>query len=140
MIWLAVMTAIMLCIIFVGVLTRTVATNGRNAQEGNMLPRSMAVVFALIFVALIGQTDAARAVGIGRTCAGLAGLGCDDGLWCEIAPGDCKRADAAGRCVRAPQRCGLSYRPVCACGGQTFRSDCVRERARAQKDHDGPCR
>ena len=105
-----------------------------------MLPRSMAVVFALIFVALIGQTDAARAVGIGRTCAGLAGLGCDDGLWCEIEPGNCKRADAEGRCVRAPQRCGLSYRPVCACGGQTYRSDCVRERARAQKDHDGQCR
>ena len=105
-----------------------------------MLPRSTAVVFALIFVALIGQTDAARAVGIGRTCAGLAGLGCDDGLWCEIEPGACKRADAAGRCVHAPQRCGLSYRPVCACGGQTYRSDCVRERARAQKDHDGPCR
>ena len=62
-----------------------------------MLPRSMAVVFALIFVALLGQTDVARAVGIGRTCAGLAGLGCDDGLWCEIEPGACKRADAAGR-------------------------------------------
>lgn len=105
-----------------------------------MLPRSMAVVLALIFVALIGQSDAARAVVIGGTCAGTAGLGCDAGLWCEIAPGACKRADAEGRCVRAPQRCGLSFRPVCACDGQTFRSDCLRERARAQKAHDGPCR
>jgi hypothetical protein len=104
-----------------------------------MLPRSMAVVLALILVALIGQTDAARAVVIGGTCAGTAGLGCDAGLWCELEPGACKRADAEGRCVHAPQRCGLSFRPVCACGGQTFRSDCLRERARAQKAHDGPC-
>src|ERR1700693_2598882 len=101
MIWLAVMAAIMLCINFVGVLMRTalafglaqlrkamaregrsveVATNGRSAQEGNMPPRSMAVVFALIFVALIGQTDAARAVGIGRTCDGVAGQGRDVGV------------------------------------------------------------
>ena len=105
-----------------------------------MLPRSMAVVLALILLALVGQTDAARAVGIGRTCAGEAGLGCDDGLWCEIESGACKRADAEGRCVRAPPRCGVSSRPVCACGGQTYRSDCLRERARAQKDHDGRCR
>ena len=83
-----------------------------------MLPRSMAVVFALIFVALIGQTDAARAVGIGRTCAGLAGLGCDDGLWCEIEPGACKRADAEGRCARA-----ATLRPVVPAGLRLRRPD-----------------
>ena len=104
-----------------------------------MLPRSMAVVFALIFVALIGQTDAARAVGIGRTCAGVAGLGCDAGRGARLNQVTAS-ADAKGRCARAPQRCGLSYRPVRACGGQTYRSDCLRERARAQKDHDGACR
>jgi hypothetical protein len=104
------------------------------------LPKSFAAVFVLTLAVLFGRIDLAGAVAIGRTCAGTAGLGCDDGLWCEIEPGACKRADAEGRCARAPQRCGLSYRPVCACGGQTFRSDCLRERARAQKDHDGPCR
>jgi hypothetical protein len=105
-----------------------------------MLPRFFAVVFALIFIALLGCIDAAGAVGIGGTCAGVAGLGCDDGLWCELEPGTCKRADADGRCVRAPQSCGLSFRPVCACGGRTYGSDCQRERAKAQKSHDGPCR
>jgi hypothetical protein len=105
-----------------------------------MLPRFFLVLFALILAALIGQTDIAQAVGIGGACAGRAGLGCDDGLWCELEPGACKRADVEGRCVRAPQRCGVSFRPVCACGGQTFRSDCVRERAKAQKSHDGACR
>lgn len=110
-----------------------------------VLPKILAVVtalifLALIFIALIGRTDAARAVGIGGTCAGAAGLGCDSGLWCEIEPGACKRADAEGRCVRVPHSCGLSVRAVCACGGQTYSSDCRRERAKAQKDHDGPCR
>ena len=46
------------------------------------------------------------------------------GLWCELDPGTCKRADAEGRCARVPHSCGLSFRAVCACGGQTFSSDC----------------
>jgi hypothetical protein len=108
--------------------------------EGNMPSRTLAIVFMLIVVALIGWTDNARAVGIGGTCAGHAGLGCDAGLWCELDPGTCKRADAEGRCARVPHSCGLSFRAVCACGGQTYGSDCRRERAKAQKDHDGPCR
>ena len=101
-------------------------------------PKAFAVGLALILVALTGQT--ARAVGIGGTCAGVAGLGCDTGLWCELEPGTCKRADAAGRCVHAPQVCNLAYRPVCACGGRTYGNDCERQRAKAQKSHDGGCR
>jgi hypothetical protein len=108
-----------------------------------MLPKlslSFAVVLALTSAVLLGRIDAAGAVGVGGTCAGIAGLGCDAGLWCELEPGTCNRADAAGRCVHAPQSCGLSLRPVCACGGRTYSSDCQRQRAKAQKSHDGPCR
>jgi hypothetical protein len=104
----------------------------------SFLPKACAVALALILVALIGQT--ARAVGIGGTCAGVAGLGCDAGLWCELEPGTCKRADAEGRCVHAPQVCNLAFSPVCACGGRTYGNDCERRRAKAQKDHAGPCR
>ena len=109
-------------------------------MRGNMLPRVFAVVFGLIFIALLGRIDAAGAVGIGGTCAGRTGLGCDAGLWCEIEPGSCKRADAEGRCVRAPEVCNLAYRPVCACGGRTYGNDCERQRAKAPKAHDGRCR
>src|SRR3984957_21029874 len=105
---------------------------------GNMLPRFFAVVFALIFIALLGRIDAADAVGIGGTCAGVAGLGCDDGLWCELEPGTCKRADAEGRCVRAPHSCGLSVRPVCACGGGAPRRACPHARGTARKTHPAP--
>jgi hypothetical protein len=105
-----------------------------------MLSRTLGVIVALILIALIGPTEAAHAVGIGGTCAGVAGLGCDDGLWCELEPGTCNRADAEGRCVRAPQICNLAYSPVCACGGRTYGNDCERERAKAQKAHGGRCR
>jgi hypothetical protein len=104
--------------------------------EGNM--RSL--VLALATVALFGSSGVAGAVGIGGTCAGVAGLGCDDGLWCEIESGMCTRADAEGRCVRAPVSCGTAFRPVCACGGRTYGSDCQRQRAKAQKAHNGSCR
>src|SRR3984957_3266635 len=106
----------------------------------SLLLKSFAAAFALILVALLGQTYSARAVGIGGTCAGVAGLGCDAGLWCELEPGTCKPADAEGRCVHAPQVCNLAYSPVCACGGKPFGNDCERERAKAQKAHNGPCR
>ena len=106
----------------------------------SFLPKALAVVLALILVALVGRTGTAGAVGIGGTCAGVAGLGCDAGLWCELEPGTCKRPDAEGRCVHAPQVCNLAYSPVCACGGKTFGNDCERERAKTQKSHNGPCR
>jgi hypothetical protein len=104
-----------------------------------MVPRNLAAVMALVLIALIGRSDAAHAVPIGGTCAGIAGLGCDAGLWCDLEPGTCKRADAEGRCVRAPQACNLAFRPVCACGGRTYANDCERQRAKAQKAHNGRC-
>lgn len=105
-----------------------------------MSPRSFAAVVALALIVLVGRVDSASAVPIGGTCAGTAGFGCDAGLWCELEAGTCKRADAEGRCVHAPQACNLAFRPVCACGGRTYGNDCERARARAQKAHNGPCR
>ena len=105
----------------------------------SFLPKAFAVILALILVALIGRpTCACRRYR--RDLRRSAGLGCDAGLWCELEPGSCKRADAAGRCVHAPQVCNLAYSPVCACGGRTYGNDCERERAKAQKSHDGRCR
>ena len=106
----------------------------------SFLPKSFAVAVALILAVLLGHIDATGAVGIGGTCAGRAGLGCDAGLWCDIEAGSCKRADAEGRCVRAPEVCNLAYSPVCACGGRTYGNNCERQRAKAQKAHDGRCR
>ena len=112
----------------------------RSYFAESFLPRFFAVVFALIFIALLGRIDAVGAVGIGGTCAGIAGLGCDAGLWCELEPGTCNRADAAGRCVHAPQVCNLAYSPVCACGGDPTATIANARQAKAQKSHDGRCR
>src|SRR5580704_8603340 len=82
---------------------------------GHMSPKlslSFAAVFALVLAltsaVLLGRSDAAGAVGIGGTCAGIAGLGCDAGLWCELEPGTCNRADAAG--LRPVVAAGLRLR------------------------------
>ena len=106
---------------------------------GTMLPRSIAVVLAVIFVALTAHIGDASAAGIGETCAGTAGIGCDAGLWCELDAGRCGNAVAEGRCVRAPQVCSMVFMPVCACGKKTYGNDCERRRAKAQKAYNGPC-
>jgi hypothetical protein len=58
------------------------------------MPRSLGIVIALTFAVLTGRVSAAHAVGIGGSCAGVAGLGCDAGLWCEINAGRCGNAAA----------------------------------------------
>jgi Kazal-type serine protease inhibitor domain len=104
-----------------------------------MLPRSIAVVVAVILAVLAARIDAAGAAGIGETCAGTAGIGCNAGLWCELDAGRCGNAAAEGRCARAPQACNMMFLPVCACTGKTYSNDCARRSAKAQKAHNGPC-
>jgi Kazal-type serine protease inhibitor domain len=104
-----------------------------------MLARTIALVFALTLTAVTARTDAASAAGLGETCAGAAGAGCDAGLWCELQAGACGNAAAEGKCAHAPQICNMMYMPVCACGGKTYGNDCERRRAKVSKAHNGPC-
>jgi hypothetical protein len=95
----------------------------------------LAVVFGL---ALLVPTGAA-AVGVGKTCGGIAGVACDKGLWCDIKAGSCHVSDAQGTCIKVPRFCIRIFRPVCGCNGKTYGNNCDRQAAKAQLDHIGKC-
>jgi hypothetical protein len=97
---------------------------------------AMTLVFGLAFVAPTG----AAAVGVGKTCGGIAGIQCDDGLWCDLKAGQCGVADASGRCVKIPDVCSKDIRWVCGCDKKDYTNNCVRLQAKVQKDHNGRCK
>jgi hypothetical protein len=75
---------------------------------------------------------------VGRRCRcnPETGLACRDGRFCEM-PYRCSSADRrrlGGICIDPPGACaGDAGRPVCGCDGKTYRNDCERKTARAQK-------
>ena len=79
------------------------------------------------------------AAAAGETCDGIAGIQCDEGLWCEHPAAQCSVADGAGMCANAPEVCTQDYKPVCGCDGKTYSNDCMRKGAKAQLDHVGEC-
>lgn len=101
--------------------------------------KSVGMCFALALILLAGRIDAVRAVSLGETCGGVAGIRCDTGLWCDFPAGKCGVADATGRCARIPEVCAQIYEPVCGCNGRTFANDCERSATKVHKAHDGPC-
>jgi len=97
-------------------------------------------VFAtILFACAAGMFGPAGAAGLGQMCGGIAGIGCDNGLWCEPREGPCAGADISGRCIRIPEVCIKAIIQVCGCDRKTYNNDCERRQARVQKSHDGPC-
>jgi hypothetical protein len=101
--------------------------------------RKLSIASALLLIAFASVNEA-RAVKTGANCAGIMGLKCDEGLWCELKAGACKFAEASGVCAAVPRVCPNAIRPVCGCDGKTYANDCIRQQQKTSKAHDGKCR
>ena len=101
--------------------------------------QAMAALTLTFGLALLAPTGAG-AVGVGKMCGGIAGIPCDYGLWCDIAPRMCNVKDAAGKCIRVPTACTRIFKPVCGCDKKTYGNNCDRQAAKAQLDHNGKCK
>jgi hypothetical protein len=105
------------------------------------LRQALTVLTMAFGLALLVPTGAAAAaVGVGKTCGGIAGIPCDYGLWCDLKAGSCNVSDAQGKCVKVPTVCNKIFKPVCGCDKKTYGNNCERQAAKAQLDHTGKCK
>ena len=98
------------------------------------------MLLRIAMLLLLLTPAAASAVGVGKTCGGVAGVRCDAGLFCDSAAGACGAADVSGMCVRVGKVCTAIYQPVCGCDGKSYGNDCMRRAARVAKRHEGACK
>ncbi len=74
----------------------------------------------------------------GPVCGTIAGLGCEDGFYCDLGP-SCAIPDAQGVCKEIPTACPDVWSPVCGCDGVTYGNDCEASAAGISVVHSGSC-
>jgi hypothetical protein len=102
--------------------------------------RRLTVAILVIVCAAALASVGATAANLDEACGGKDAITCNSALWCHHPAGQCKTADAAGKCEKAPAFCMRVSRPVCGCNGKTYANDCERRRVKVQLDHDGACK
>ena len=100
---------------------------------------AIGLAFCIAIVTIMAAGKPLWAAGEGEMCHGIAGIKCDNGLWCEHDANSCNVADAAGICVKVPDPCPMELVQSCGCDGKTYPGDCKRQKAGVQKKKSGPC-
>jgi hypothetical protein len=75
---------------------------------------------------------------LGESCGGLAGLGCQEGLYCNYQD-SCGEYDLFGICHAPPEDCDPTHLPVCGCDGETYPNACLAARRGVSVRAEGPC-
>jgi Kazal-type serine protease inhibitor domain len=103
--------------------------------------RSLLLIPALLVAcaAIASAAPEANAAKLGDTCGTVAGVACDEGLWCDPRPGICGVANPIGTCARVPRVCPRNFDPVCGCNGRTYSNDCARRVGKMGLDYKGRC-
>jgi hypothetical protein len=100
--------------------------------------RIIALIGAILVLTPPELTGNAYAARLGQRC-GTAEFSCDQGLWCDPLPGKCGPRER-GECIKVPQACTETHKPVCGCDGNTYSNNCERRSKMVGLKSNGPCR
>ena len=76
----------------------------------------------------------------GGMCGGIAGFGCEPGLYCSFKPDAmCGAADQTGTCTKVPDVCTEEFAPVCGCNDKTYPNACHAAREGISVGKTGEC-
>ena len=105
------------------------------------VPRKITLLVLCFALSVFAFSDLspASAAGEGETCGTIAGIQCDDGLWCEHEIGLCGAADAGGKCIETPGPCAHQLIPDCGCDGKEYSMACERREVRVQENKRDAC-
>ncbi len=77
--------------------------------------------------------------GEGEFCGGIAGVVCQEGLYCQFDVGICGQGDQSGECAVVAEVCPAVFAPVCGCDGETYTNACEAAAAGISVDTQGAC-